>query len=107
MSLFFPKYCRGEDQKNEVLRLTIDTWEGYWHPGEAEICHKRTNNPKTVVKNSYKGRDFWSSGRFYPRTAVHLLRSRLEEPCSRAGNHDWEMKQFRRGFAELGALGSQ
>lgn len=65
------------------------------------------NNPKTVVKNSSKGRDFWSSGRFHPRTAVQFLRSRLEEPCSSAGNHDWEIKQFRRGFAELEALGSQ
>lgn len=55
------KFCRGEDQKNEVLRLTIHTWEGYRHPGEAELCHERAKNPKTIGKNSYKGRDLWSS----------------------------------------------
>lgn len=44
--------------------------------------------------------------RFCQRTEVQLLRSRLEEQRGRAGNHDQEMKQFRRGFAELGPWGA-
>lgn len=94
------KYCRGEDQKNEVLRFTIDMWEGYRHPDEAEVCHERAKNPTTVVKNSYKGRDFWSSGRFCQKTEVQLLRSRLEEPCGRAEN-----EAVLAGLCRAGGLG--